>query len=58
MIQRPILNFRHLIQAVLLVLPILLAANEQPTLKVLAYNIKHGYGMDGKVDLSRSDFST
>ncbi|NCF92046.1 MAG: metallophosphoesterase [Verrucomicrobiaceae bacterium] len=54
MIQRPILNFRHLIQAVLLVLPILLAANEQPTLKVLAYNIKHGYGMDGKVDLSRS----
>ncbi|MDA7979816.1 MAG: endonuclease/exonuclease/phosphatase family protein [Pirellulales bacterium] len=29
-------------------------AESRATLTVLSYNIKHGYGMDGRVDLSRS----
>ena len=50
---------RHLVLFALFVLPAMVFAGEpkpaeQATLRILSYNIKHGYGMDGKVDLSRS----
>lgn len=59
MSSRPVLNRIHLGLLATIVIPIMAFANEpqpegQTTLRILSYNIKHGYGMDGKVDLSRS----
>ena len=59
MSSRLALNYCHLGLLAMIVLPIMALADEpqpegQTTLRILSYNIKHGYGMDGKVDLSRS----
>lgn len=57
--RNPILSIRNFVPIVLLALPTMgfadePKAGEEATLTILSYNIKHGYGMDGKVDLSRS----
>ena len=56
---RPFLSPCHALLVVLFAVPAMVltvepGSAEKATLRVLSYNIKHGYGMDGKVDLSRS----
>lgn len=54
-----IFKLRSLLLAALILIPVVVLADEpggqdQQTIRILSYNIKHGYGMDAKIDLSRS----
>lgn len=48
-----LLDFLVVFLITLCALPLHAAEKEAPELRVLSYNIKHGEGMDGKIDLAR-----